>query len=332
MKAFLPFLAVVFLILLAVAGVKAAGLYYLFGVVVPYAAVVIFLAGVVFRVVRWGKVPVPFHIPTTCGQEKSLPWIKQNKIDNPSSSCGVMSRMFFEILLFRSLFRNMKTEMHEGEGPRFTYGSDKWLWLGGLAFHWSMLIILVRHLRFFLWHVPAPIQMVEGLDSFLQIGLPLLYITDVFFLGAVTYLLVRRFLNAKVKYVSLAADYFPLFLLLAIGICGVLMRYLLRVDIVSVKKFTMSLVALHPVIVPGISAVFYVHLFLVSTLFAYFPWSKLVHMGGVFLSPTRNLANNSRMVRHVNPWNYPVKVHTYEEYEDDFREKMKMAGLPVEKE
>ena len=330
MKAFLPFLAVVFLILLAVAGVKAAGLYYLFGVVVPYAAVAIFLAGGVFRGVRWGKVPVPFRIPTTCGQEKSLPWIKQNKIDNPSSSCGVMTRMFFEVLLFRSLFRNMKAEMHEG--PKITYGSDKWLWLGGLAFHWSMLIILIRHLRFFIWSVPAPIQMVESLDSFLQIGLPLFYITDAIFLGAVAYLLVRRFLNAKVKYVSLAADYFPLFLLLGIGTTGVLMRYLLRVDIVSVKKFTMSLVALNPTVVPGISTIFYVHLFLISTLFAYFPWSKLVHLGGVFLSPTRNLANNNRMVRHVNPWNYPVKVHTYEEYEDDFREKMKMAGLPVEKE
>jgi hypothetical protein len=55
-------------------------------------------------------------------------------------------------------------------------------------------------------------------------------------------------------------------------------------------------------------------------------------MAGVFLSPTRNLANNNRAVMHVNPWNYPVKVHTYAEYEDDFREKMKAAGLPVEKE
>jgi hypothetical protein len=36
-------------------------------------------------------------------------------------------------------------------------------------------------------------------------------------------------------------------------------------------------------------------------------------------------------VRHVNPWNYPVHVHTYEEYEDDFREKMIEAGLPVDK-
>jgi hypothetical protein len=40
---------------------------------------------------------------------------------------------------------------------------------------------------------------------------------------------------------------------------------------------------------------------------------------------------DTRMNRHVNPWNYPVEVHTYSEYEDDFREKMVEAGLPVEK-
>jgi nitrate reductase gamma subunit len=55
-------------------------------------------------------------------------------------------------------------------------------------------------------------------------------------------------------------------------------------------------------------------------------------MGGIFLSPTRNLKNNSRMERHINPWDYPVKVHTYEEWEDDFRGAMKEVGLPVEKE
>ena len=49
------------------------------------------------------------------------------------------------------------------------------------------------------------------------------------------------------------------------------------------------------------------------------------------MSPTRNLANNSRMQRYVNPWNYDVKVHKYSEYEEEFRGKMKKAGLPVEK-
>jgi len=54
-------------------------------------------------------------------------------------------------------------------------------------------------------------------------------------------------------------------------------------------------------------------------------------MAGVFMSPTRNLANNSRMQRYVNPWNYDVKIHTYSEYEEEFRGKMKKAGIPVEK-
>ena len=55
-------------------------------------------------------------------------------------------------------------------------------------------------------------------------------------------------------------------------------------------------------------------------------------MAGVFFSPTRNLANNNRSKRHINPWNPDVKIHTYQEYEDEFRDKMKEAGLPLEKE
>jgi hypothetical protein len=54
-------------------------------------------------------------------------------------------------------------------------------------------------------------------------------------------------------------------------------------------------------------------------------------MGGIFLSPTRNLCNNSRAKRHINPWNPDIKFKSYSEYEDDYREKMKKAGLPVEK-
>ena len=151
-------------------------------------------------------------------------------------------------------------------------------------------------------------------------------------LGAVTYLFIRRIALPQVRYISLIGDYFPLFLILGIAISGVLMRYFIKTDIVSVKMLTMGLISFHPVVPDGIGVIFYIHLFLLCVLFAYFPFSKLVHMAGVFMSPTRNLANNSREKRHINPWNYPVHVHTYEEYENDFREKMKDAGLPVEKE
>jgi nitrate reductase gamma subunit len=137
---------------------------------------------------------------------------------------------------------------------------------------------------------------------------------------------------AQVRYISLPADYFALFIILAIAVSGILMRYFYKVDIVAVKELSMTLVGFNPVVPEGIGFIFFVHLFFVSVLFAYFPFSKLMHLGGVFLSPTRNLANNSRMKRHINPWNYKVKTHTYEEYEDEFRDVMREAGLPLEKE
>jgi nitrate reductase gamma subunit len=119
---------------------------------------------------------------------------------------------------------------------------------------------------------------------------------------------------------------------MAVALSGILTRYFYKVDLLGVKELSLGWIRFHPSVPGGVGLSFYVHIFLVSVLLAYFPMSKLMHMGGVFLSPTRNLANNSRRRRHINPWNYPVKVHTYEEYEDEFREKMKAAELPVEKE
>jgi len=323
--------AVAALIFVALFGVGTAHLNYLFGVVIPYAAFAIFIVGIILRVLKWAARPVPFRIPTTAGQAKSLPWIKQNKIDNPSTGLGAFVRMIFEVLLFRSLFRNTRTELSSGP-TKLAYASSKWLWMASLAFHYAFLIILVRHLRLFIEPVPYLLKTVETLDSFFQVWVPLLYITDLLLIGAVTFLFLRRVLIPQLRYISLPADYFPLFLILSIGITGGLMRYFYKVNVIGIKELTMGLINFNPVVPDGIGVLFYIHLFLVSTLFAYFPFSKLTHMAGVFLSPTRNLANNNRMKMHVNPWNYPVKVHTYEEYEDEFREFMKDAGIPVEKE
>jgi nitrate reductase gamma subunit len=330
MKALLSFIVVLFLVLVAYAGVTAFNAQYVFGIVIPYAAVLLFIGGMIYRVLKWGSSAVPFRIPTTCGQQKSLPWIKHSKLENPSGILGVMGRMALEVLLFRSLFRNLKMQTHKG--GQLAYGEAKWLWAAGLAFHWSFLVILIRHLRFFTEQPPVAVKMTEMLDSFLQIGTPLLYITDVVLLGAVFYLFLRRIGIPQMRYISLINDYIPLFLILGIASTGVLMRYFYKTDIISVKMLAMGLVSFKPAIPQGISALFYVHLFLLSMLFAYFPFSKLAHMAGVFMSPTRNLANSSRTKRHINPWNYPVHVHTYAEYENDFRDKMKKAGLPVEKE
>jgi nitrate reductase gamma subunit len=324
-------LATVIALMVAVfLGVKVAGLTHFFGVVVPYMAFFLFLGGFVYRILSWARSPVPFRIPTTAGQQHSLPWIKQDKLDNPSTTGWVIARMALEILLFRSLFRNTKMEMHPG--PKITYHWEKWLWLAGLAFHYAFLVIILRHLRFFMNPVPFFVHAIEAGDGFFQAGLPGIYISDLIFIVAVTSLFIRRVIIPQVKYISLPADYFPLFLLLAIGTTGIFTRYITKVDVVKVKELAMGLVTFSAMEPQGVGVVFFIHLFLVCVLMAYFPFSKLMHAGGVFLSPTRNLPNDSRMRRHINPWNYPVKVHTYAEYEDHFREKMIEAGLPVEKE
>ncbi|MEW6001072.1 MAG: sulfate reduction electron transfer complex DsrMKJOP subunit DsrM [Nitrospirota bacterium] len=324
------FFTVIALVLIAFIGIKATNLQFFFGVIIPYAAFFTFILGVIYRVVRWGRAPVPFRIPTTAGQQKTLPWIKYSKLDNPFTTLDVIGRMALEVLLFRSLFRNTRLELKTG--PKLAYEWEKWLWLGGLAFHYSFLIIALRHLRLFTQPVPYFVDLLERLDAFFQVGVPLLYLTDIFFLAAVTYLFLRRVVIPQMRYISLAADYFPLFLIFSIGLSGVLMRYFIKVDVVGVKQLIMGLISFNPIVPEGIGVIFFIHLFLVSTLLAYFPMSKLTHMAGIFMSPTRNLANNNRAKRHVNPWNYPVKVHTYEEYEEEFRDKMKEGGIPVEKE
>jgi len=330
MKILFSLSAVAVLILAALTGVENFKMEFLFGVIIPYAAVLTFILGISYRVIRWARSPVPFHIPTVAGQQKSLAWIKSSKLESPHTTMGVIGRMLLEVLLFRSLFRNTKTELKNG--PRLAYGSSKYLWLGSLVFHWTLLIIFLRHFRFFTEPVPFFAIALQNLDGLLQIGIPVLFITDVLITIALLYLLLRRFVDARVKYISMASDYFPLILLISIVVTGILMRYFDKVDLINVKELVIGLFTFHPVIPPEIGVIFFIHLFLVSSLIAYFPFSKLLHMPGIFLSPTRNLANNSRMKRHLNPWNYPVNVHTYEEYEDEFREKMKDAGIPVEKE
>lgn len=237
--------------------------------------------------------------------------------------------MVLEVGLFRSLFRNTKVELRDG--PRLVYGENKFLWLGALAFHWSFLVIFLRHLRFFMEPIPGFVNILSNVDGFFQIGAPVLYATDVIIVAALAYLLLRRLRDPQVRYVSLFADFLPLFLLLGLVLSGIWMRYFTRIDTVAVKQLALGLVTLSPVIPKEIGSLFFIHLFLVAVLVAYFPFSKLMHMGGVFLSPTRNLANTNRIRRYVNPWNSPVKVHTYEEWEEEFRDKITAAGLPLDK-
>ena len=209
MNALYSLVAVLALVLAGAVGAETGAGRTLLTLILPYMAFAVFLAGFCWRVLRWAWTPVPFRIPVTCGQQKSLPWIKTAWVDNPSTGWGVVVRMAGEILLFRSLFRNNSARLR---GERLQFGEDKYMWLAALAFHWALLMILLRHLRLLVEHVPAFVNGLERLDGFFQIGAPQVYLSDAVLLGALAYLIARRFRDPLVRYISLFTDYFALLL------------------------------------------------------------------------------------------------------------------------
>ena len=213
MGALISLVAVAGLALLAAVGASAGdGLRFVLGVIVPGVAFAVFLGGIIFRVMHWARSPVPFRVPTTTGQAKSLPWIRNNEFEAPSGLFGVIGRMALEVLAFRSLFRNTRVEMLP-EKQKLNYIADKALWAAALAFHWAMFIVVLRHFRFFIEPVPAWVEVLQSVDGFFQVGLPVYYGTTFLMVAGLAYLLARRFFDAKVRYISLPTDYFALYLL-----------------------------------------------------------------------------------------------------------------------
>ncbi len=334
MNALYSLLFVFLLVLIPLFGVDAAHMRTFFGVCIPTTAFIIFIIGFVYKVINWGRSAVPFRIPTTGGQFKSFDpeLFPQNKLDCPQTGAQTFFRMVLEVFAFRSLFRNTAVSLHQGKDyPVVAYKSSKWLWLFAITFHYSFFIIALRHLRLFLEPIPFFVNGLEFVDGLLQIGAPTMYLTNIGLVAGVLLLLGRRLVNPRLNYISYASDYFPLFLILAVALSGIYMRYYAKVDVIAIKELTMGLVTFNYVVPESIGAPFFIHVFLVSCLMAYFPFSKLMHMPGVFLSPTRNLPNDTRAKHHENPWNDPnIKPHAYADYEKEFGVPMAEAGLPLD--
>ena len=146
----LGFALIAVLILIAIPLLTAGmGLGLVFGVIIPYLALAIFVFGFVVKMLRWARIPVPFRITTTTGQAKSLPWMKRAPMESPYNGWETFWRMVLEVVLFRSLFRNTVSEL---KGGRVLYGSTQWLWLAGIIFHYSFLVILLAFLRRYIPH------------------------------------------------------------------------------------------------------------------------------------------------------------------------------------
>jgi nitrate reductase gamma subunit len=133
------------------------------------------------------------------------------------------------------------------------------LWLGEWAFHVSFLLVLARHLRFFLNPIPAWVW-------YLQIpGLIAGYILPFTLL----YILIIRLFTKHEKYTS-PANLLLLGLVFIISTIGVLMHALFKADLIDVKLFILGIISFSPADVP-VSVLFMLHLSLVLLLVSVLP-------------------------------------------------------------
>jgi nitrate reductase gamma subunit len=130
------------------------------------------------------------------------------------------------------------------------------LWFGEWVFHASFLLVLLRHLRYFLDPVPAWVWSVQTPGLIAGYVLPL----------SLAYILVIRLLTTREKYAS-PANVALLSLVLAISSIGVLMHLAFKPNLVDAKLFVFGIMRFSPHPAPD-SMFFTVHfvLFLVLVL------------------------------------------------------------------
>lgn len=224
-----------------------------------YVATAVLVLGVARKIRSYAKTPAPLKIPTTPA---------------PTTAAGVRWRMTREVVLFESLFK-----------------SSKWTWIFGWLFHVTLLLVTLRHLRYFQDPVWLPVVLVQPFGTYAGFVMVL----------ALGGLWARRWLVDRVRYISTPSDHLMLVLLLAIGLSGLAMRFVAHTDIVALKAFVLGLMRFNWQPLPA-DPVLLVHLALVALLMIIFPISKLLHAPGLFFSPTRNQADNAREVRHISAW------------------------------
>lgn len=98
----------------------------IFYAVMFYVATGVFVVGLARKIRSYAKVSAPLKIPTTPA---------------PMTATGVGWRMTREVVFFESLFK-----------------SNKWTWILGWTFHAALLLVVLRHLRYFqepVW-LPSP--------------------------------------------------------------------------------------------------------------------------------------------------------------------------------
>ena len=221
------------------------------GEALPYLASAVFVLVTLGRVAAWLRAPVPF--PLTLGPS------------GRRRGLGRVMALGREALFFDSLRR--------GDGS---------LWFWAWLLHISLVLTIVGH-AVGIYYLTRQFTL-AGLSAEASTRLSALCgtICGTAFLLTLVVLFSRRIVIDEVRRLSCVPDYFILVLLLAIAVTGMYMRLGRNpVELAAVRAYAAGLLTLHPVPIPRHGA-FISHFMLVNILLLYLPFSKLIHMVGIF--------------------------------------------------
>jgi nitrate reductase gamma subunit len=156
------------------------------------------------------------------------------------------------------------------------------LWTGAWVFHATLALILIGHIRVgtdfpALW---AALGInADTMSTTVGTG------AGIVILLAVLLLTYRRLAIPRVQEITQTGDYLALFLLLAVILSGNVMRFQGHFDLSLTREYFASLIRFQAPI-PPLNGWFLVHFLLGQVLFLYLPFSKLLHLGGIFFTQT----------------------------------------------
>lgn len=227
------------------------------GQILPYITVTIFVVGLMYRLGRWAAARIVHNITLS-------PWLESNT--------QVAWRIFTEAFLFRNLFR-----------------FDKALWAGAFLMHFSLLNILGGHVVGF-GTLGEQFALIPGLGITPELSKEMSSFLGTFFgiliFICLLYLLYRRIAITPVRQVTKISDnLWLIYLLLIVGV-GDIMRlfHTYHVEYEHVRELMIRLFTFQPVVGMEIfnNWVFLIHFLLVQILLIIFPFSKLMHIFGMF--------------------------------------------------
>lgn len=229
----------------------------LIGQILPYITVTLFTLGLLYRLGRWVGPRIVHNITLS-------PWLDNNT--------QVAIRIGSEAFLFRNLFR-----------------FDLLLWAGAILMHFALLNILGGHVVGFgflgeQFALVPFLGITKELSVFMSDLLGTVF--GILLFLALLYLLFRRLTITPVKQVTKPSDnLWLIFLLVLVGV-GNIMRLIpaFGIDYIMVRDYIVALAMFQPVLHMELlnSYFFLTHFLLVQILLIMLPFSKLLHIFGMF--------------------------------------------------